>query len=275
MSQDVTGLINWLRGWFDDIYVGKVTGKGLSTNDYTSSEKDKLANIESQANRTIVDSALDNTSTNPVQNKAIVNAFENMPIKVVNSLPNPSSNYSDDVYTVVGSASAVNGLYICEYIPQSTDDDVLGYGEWKWTPLTKTIGFDEIYPVGSIYISVNSTNPTHLFGGTWVQLTETFLYASTTADTNSTTATGGEATHTLTINEMPSHNHAQQKHNHSMGENWSSGSGSTSAIVNSSNRSRTERFTDFQAPTISNTGGGQAHNNMPPYMKVFMWKRTA
>lgn len=288
-----------------DNKVDKVTGKGLSTNDYTSSEKDKLANIEAEANKTVVDSALSGTSrnpvennvirsalngksdsnhthtvdsaldkysTNPVQNQAIANAFENMRIKVVDDLPNPSSNYDNDVYISMNNWDG--GVYVCRYVLKE-NGEMLGYGEWEWVRLDQSVTFDTIYPVGSIYMSVNSTSPSVLFGGTWEQLTETFLYASTTADTNSTTATGGEATHTLTINEMPSHNHAQQKHNHSMGENWSSGSGSTSAIVNSSNRSRTERFTDFQAPTIGNTGGGQAHNNMPPYMKVYMWKRTA
>ena len=59
-----------------------------------------------------------------------------------------------------------------------------------------------LYPIGSIYMSVNSTNPSQLFGGTWVQISGRFLYC-----TNNSMDTGGEATHKLTINEMPSHNH--------------------------------------------------------------------
>lgn len=60
---------------------------------------------------------------------------------------------------------------------------------------------DIIYPVGSIYQSMNATSPASSIGGTWTQL-KTFLYGSTTAK-----QTGGEATHKLTVNEMPSHNH--------------------------------------------------------------------
>lgn len=60
---------------------------------------------------------------------------------------------------------------------------------------------DVIYPVGSIYQSMSSTSPASTIGGTWTQL-KTFLYGSTTAN-----QTGGEATHTLTINEMPNHTH--------------------------------------------------------------------
>lgn len=128
---------------------------------------------------------------------------------------------------------------------------------------------DMVYPVGSIYMSVNSTSPSTLFGGTWVQLTDTFLYAtSTTADTNSTTATDGEATHTLTISEMPRHNHSATLNLRYLNN---SATASESAHVTAwSNKWDTQ---------LSNgsvdKGEGQAHNNMPPYMKVYMWKRTA
>ena len=60
---------------------------------------------------------------------------------------------------------------------------------------------DVIYPVGSIYQSMSATSPASTIGGTWTQL-KTFLYGSTTAK-----QTGGEATHTLTTNEMPRHAH--------------------------------------------------------------------
>ena len=60
-----------------DTKVDKVTGKGLSTNDYTTTEKDKLDGIEAQANKTIVDNALSDSSTNPVQNKIVKNALGN------------------------------------------------------------------------------------------------------------------------------------------------------------------------------------------------------
>lgn len=57
--------------------VDQISGKGLSTNDYTTTDKNKLAGIEAQANKTIVDNALNNSSTNPVQNKIIKRALDN------------------------------------------------------------------------------------------------------------------------------------------------------------------------------------------------------
>ena len=66
----------------------------------------------------------------------------------------------------------------------------------------KTTIADLVYPVGSIYMSVNSTSPATLFGGTWTQIQDTFLLAA--GSTYAAGATGGEATHTLTENEMPS-----------------------------------------------------------------------
>lgn len=128
------------------------------------------------------------------------------------------------------------------------------------------LDFDDIYPVGSIYMSVNSANPSTLFGGTWTQLQDTFLYAtSTTADTGTTAPTGqGEATHTLTTNEIPSHSH-QITAIHPL--NNSATASSSAHTTNWSNKYNTVSGT-------ANTGGGQAHNNMPPYMKVYMWKRT-
>ena len=56
--------------------VDKVDGKGLSTKDYTTEEKDKLASIEDGANKTVVDSSLSDTSTNPVQNKIVYEAIQ-------------------------------------------------------------------------------------------------------------------------------------------------------------------------------------------------------
>lgn len=63
-----------------------------------------------------------------------------------------------------------------------------------------------VYPVGSIYMSVASTSPATLFGGTWVQLKDRFLIGA--GGSYSAGATGGATTHTLTVAEMPSHNHS-------------------------------------------------------------------
>lgn len=119
-----------------------------------------------------------------------------------------------------------------------------------------------IYPIGSIYMSINNTNPSTLFGGTWTQLKDRFLLGA--GSTYSNGATGGEATHTLTESEMPAHTHKT-----SFGFYETGNSGYTFAF---------ERFANNVGERIveSNyTGGGKPHNNMPPYLAVYMWKRTA
>lgn len=153
---------------------------------------------------------------------------------------------------------------------------------------SSTLDFNLIYPVGSIYMSVNSTSPQTLFGGTWQQIQNTFLLAcgssynagstggsATNSHTHSVTPTGSVGNHTLTIAEIPSHTHAVGK-----------GTSGSIAGIGAYYGNGTNSF-DTQA-----TGGGQAHdhpltlntitsggasntNNMPPYLAVYMWKRTA
>lgn len=127
-----------------------------------------------------------------------------------------------------------------------------------------SITFDDIYPVGSIYMSVNSTNPSNLFGGTWTQLKDRFLLGAGSTYTNG--STGGEASHTLTVNEMPSHSHPQYV-------TVSSG-GSLSANCDYDSYSSGNARKSAQNVSTGPTGGGNSHNNMPPYLVVYMWKRT-
>lgn len=161
-----------------------------------------------------------------------------------------------------------------------------------------------VYPVGSIYISVTDTSPASLFGGTWEQLKDRFLLAA--GDSYAAGSTGGEATHTLTASEMPSHSHVYsnatgvQGHQltvnemprHTHGIHWV---GSTSpqgggkdqnfgvtqvAVGNQQsgsaggNGSHSHGLSKSNANT-TNTGSGAAHNNMPPYLAVYAWKRVA
>ena len=119
-------------------------------------------------------------------------------------------------------------------------------------------------PIGSIYISVNSTNPSTYFGGTWQQIKDRFLLAC--GSTYSNGATGGEATHKLTINEMPSHNHPV----HLSGTAYSNITSNVDWLYESS-----YRIYGGEDVAGSNVGGNQAHNNMPPYLAVYVWKRVS
>lgn len=128
---------------------------------------------------------------------------------------------------------------------------------------------DLIYPVGSIYMSVNATNPKELFGGTWEQIKGRFLLGMSSSYPAG--STGGEATHTLTTNEMPSHNHAMAYGPDSSGGStgFSYGIAAGSATNSEGGRGYMSNLGTFSA------GGGQPHNNMPPYLAVYIWKRTA
>ena len=119
----------------------------------------------------------------------------------------------------------------------------------------------DAYPVNSIYISYSHTSPAELFGGTWARIEDRFLWGC--KSTESIGDTGGESSHTLVVDEMPSHSHpfidTKEYSTTSGGWNapaWGPGSKTTAAI------------TGF-------TGGGAAHNNMPPYIKVSIWRRIA
>ena len=134
--------------------------------------------------------------------------------------------------------------------------------------------FNKIYPVGSIYMSINSTDPSELFGGEWEQIKDRFLLACGTTYSNG--ATGGEATHTLTVDEMPSHTHIQNQHRHGLNRNFSDGSGgTTSAYITTADRKTSTKYTTYTTATNQNTGGGGSHNNMPPYLAVYCWVRIS
>ena len=125
---------------------------------------------------------------------------------------------------------------------------------------------DTIYPIGSIYMSIDSTNPSSLFGGTWepwgtgrvpvgIDLNDT--------DFNTVEKTGGEKTHTLSVNEMPSHKHSFAFAD----DNGTAGIYDTFQY----NGWRQARLIDN---AMAGTGNSQPHNNLQPYITCYMWKRV-
>tara|TARA_R110002153_G_scaffold273131_1_gene443141 strand:- start:87 stop:782 length:696 start_codon:yes stop_codon:yes gene_type:complete len=127
---------------------------------------------------------------------------------------------------------------------------------------------DSLYPIGSIYTNaVSADNPSTLIGfGTWVEFgAGKVIVGIDSGDVDFDTAeeTGGSKTHTLTTSEMPSHSHAYT--NPRIGGSPNSGIG-TSASMN---------YPTINAGTTTSTGSDQAHNNLQPYIVVYMWKRTA
>lgn len=133
--------------------------------------------------------------------------------------------------------------------------------------LAKTELLDAVYPIGSLYMSVSAAEPNTLFGGTWERLKDRFLLAA--GDTYAAGATGGEAAHTLTVEEMPIHSH-------SLSDTIDKNDIKLGYYTGDTNYALSKRAADYDYNIRTNTnGGGAAHNNMPPYLTVYMWKRTA
>lgn len=169
----------------------------------------------------------------------------------------------------IGSNITVNSGTIS--ISKTNVTNALGY-----TPPTTAAVFAAIaeaklaaWPIGSIYMSVSSTSPANLFGGTWERISDTFLFAASSSYPAG--STGGEFTHKLTQSELPDY---------------------SLSVANGSNviRSKTGSFADAyvqtqssgwgipnwesKTVTVASGGSGAAHNNMPPYLSVWIWKRT-
>lgn len=123
------------------------------------------------------------------------------------------------------------------------------------------------YPVGAIYMSLVSTSPAELFGGTWERILQRFLFAAEDGAGYYGGSIGGEATHTLTVDEMPSHHH-------NIGNVHLFKSNNAYAVANDTATASGRNNISGTSMAIAN-GGGKAHNNMPPYLVVNMWKRIA
>ena len=171
---------------------------------------------------------------------------------------------------------------------------------------------DFCFPVGYVMTTASSVNPSETHGGTWKLITEgTFIVAAGNSSQYKQGQTGGEATHKLTIDETPSHHHnvtltSNGKHTHTRGTmnitgtfgaddrmfNSYSGAFSKGASANTgSQKSEWGNVFDFDASrswtgatsengehshevTMADTGGGKAHNNIPPYIAMYMWQRV-
>lgn len=132
------------------------------------------------------------------------------------------------------------------------------------------------HPVGSVYQSTVDTSPESLFGGTWEEIRDVFLLA---AGNHTAGNMGGEETHTLTVREMPSHAHHMRISGY-VGWETQHISGyvlnhQSNAILNVSAYETDLPHTANGDLNIIGTGDDEAHNNMPPYLTIYMWKRTA
>lgn len=138
----------------------------------------------------------------------------------------------------------------------ATEDNVLDV-VWNLRVMGKLL-LDWMYPVGSIYLAFSHDNPAELFGGTWVRIENAFLWA--VDEEGRIGITGGAKEHTLTVDELPSHTHTTYR-------TMSAESGSAIYVPSQSGTASGVETTAV--------GGGQAHNNMPPFIQISAWRRTA
>lgn len=237
----------------------------------SASDKTKLNGIAIGANKTTVDSALSTTSTNPVQNKAVKAALD--------------SKLNTSGGTLTGN---LTGQYLTGTWLQTTDATDLGStpskvavldgSGWVYSrtlaELKSDIGVDTatlvdlFYPIGSIYMSTDTTNPQSRFTGTyWLPIYNRFLLGA--GDTYKAGTMGGEATHTLTRSEIPNHYHDEYLGNDGGSDSAPSGYSGWPSVAYTSNKTWW-----VTGSKTSAAGGDGAHNNMPPYLAVYMWRRV-
>jgi hypothetical protein len=142
---------------------------------------------------------------------------------------------------------------------------------------------EALYPVGSVYTSVNATSPEVLFGGKWTKIDGCFLWATTntpkttggsrTTDASSISTTGSTA---LTVDQIPSHSHYTS-------QVYGAGGSGIDFSVGTTKSERVESAGNYWWNWTASTGGGKGHSHsmahthtyMPPYFEVYMWYRTA
>lgn len=191
------------------------------------------------------------------------------------TLTNLWANYlkakADALYQTLDSdLTAIAGL-------SPSNDDIIQRKAGAWTNRTKAqLAVDILpyaYPVGSVFISVVSTNPATLLGfGTWSAFaTGRTLVGIDTGQTEFDTVeeTGGSKTHTLAESELPAHTHPRGT------RHWSGASNGASGRISANGTSGAGLANDSDSGVTGSTGSGSAHNNLQPYIVVYMWKRTA
>ena len=241
----------------DDITLGTNTAGHLLVADGTNYNPVALSNdatIASNGAITIADAAvsLDKLAANCINTSKIISGA------VTNA--------------EIGSGAAIDATKIADGSVSSAEFQHLnGVTSAIQTQIDTKTTIASVYPVGSIYINAtNSTNPGTLLGfGTWVAFGSGRVMVgldSSDGDFNSAEETGGSKTHTLTTSELPSHSHSISY--------TQSGEGGVNVSPNFFAGIKFNS-TGAQTHTTNSTGSGSAHNNVQPYIVVYMWKRTA
>ena len=134
---------------------------------------------------------------------------------------------------------------------------------------------DELYPVGSIYMSVNNVNPSNIYGGTWVAWGSGRVPVGVmSSDSNFSTVEqkGGASTVTLKVSQIPYHQHGYNSYQNGYPTNYTDKENYKTPVVN---KNASYNGTGVEYTQCNYTGGNDSHNNLQPYITCYMWKRTA
>lgn len=236
-GQEVQALLDSIKD-----KVNKVLGKQLSTEDFTTALKEKLESLKNYDDSALV------LKINTIQ-ETIDTLFSK-----------DASSAIESFNEIVAFLEGIEDSESLDNIIASIETQLADKANTKDVPVALDI-LKSVYPVGAIYISTVSTSPTTLFGfGTWERIKDTFLLGA--GSNYSAGDVGGESSHTLTIEEMPSH-----VHKISSTLMWADKTGD----VQPGTKTYYQRSGN---QTTQSVGDNKPHNNMPPYLAVYMWKRT-
>lgn len=251
-GQEVQALLDSIKD-----KVNKVLGKQLSTEDFTTVLKEKLESLKNYDDSALV-----------LKIDAIQETIDTLFSK-------DASSAIESFNEIVAFLDGIEDSESLDNIIASIETQLADKANTKDVPVALDI-LKSVYPVGAIYISTVSTSPTTLFGfGTWERIKDTFLLGA--GSSYSAGSTGGEAKHTLTAKELPKQTGTISTHGVYSGTPIAAVSGVFSASNTCKDKylgGSTAGASSIAKIAYSNGGEGAAHNNMPPYLTVYMWKRT-
>ena len=213
----------------------KISNINSEFNNYKSQNENNLKKINESLN---TNKSQNDTNINNITNN--LNNYKSQNDQKVTSITNDLNNFKKEINQKINEIN-----------------DILK------NKITKEI-LNMSYPIGTYYWSQKNTDPSTIFGGKWEAIKGRFLFAEDAK--HAVNSSGGEEFHTLTVDEIPSHNHGFPKnvcaYKNIPDIQIQGGGGSKKLYENDGNVTNT-----------NNIGGGKPHNNMPPYISAFCWRR--
>lgn len=195
---------------------------------------------------------------NKILNTSSISETDTYSCKKINELVTSSNEIPVASTDTLGGIKVGNNLTIDESGKLHANISVDG----------SVLAVDMIYPIGSIYMSVNQVSPAVLFGGTWEQIKDKFLLGA--GDTFEGGSTGGSVTHNHTLNNAWAHFNSSSKviyYQYKRATSWKANYQVTAT-------SASEASTSY-ADVTTLGGTSDDASNLPPYLVVYMWKRVA